>query len=330
MSPSKKLFLAATLVAVGYGIASLFGAPNPRLWPHDWARLGTSANRPPQPAIHADGSAGLARVGSVRLLPEVSAAAADPLRSAAATPATVPKSTPPQEPAVPPPQLELRRATQASSVPMLSTRPLPRAKLKNEAPRPLPMDISPDTRFVAGHVEATAYQPSVSVPSTIADDEVVSAGFASIPTTIAPTNQATWTRNDPPLQPIEPTGAGAIVRPPPWPIAAEEPLRSHVIVDGDSLAKLAGRYLDDPRRSDEIFALNRAVLSDPELLPIGSELKIPPRDAPHIPGTSSQTRMIDPSPLHAAEHRGLVPVRRLPPTNGAPPTAQLLPPTPVE
>ena len=51
--------------------------------------------------------------------------------------------------------------------------------------------------------------------------------------------------------------------------------RSHIIVDGDSLAKLANRYLGDPQRSGEIFAMNRAVLSSPELLPIGVELKIP-------------------------------------------------------
>ena len=52
--------------------------------------------------------------------------------------------------------------------------------------------------------------------------------------------------------------------------------RTHVIVDGDSLAKLAGRYLDDPHRSGEIYELNRGVLTDPELLPIGTELVIRP------------------------------------------------------
>ena len=72
--------------------------------------------------------------------------------------------------------------------------------------------------------------------------------------------------------------------------------RSHVIVDGDSLAKLAGRYLDDPRRSEEIFALNRGVFSDPELLPIGAELKIPPARVPSgvVPsGRSANRRVVD-------------------------------------
>jgi nucleoid-associated protein YgaU len=57
--------------------------------------------------------------------------------------------------------------------------------------------------------------------------------------------------------------------------APSPPLRTHTIIDGDSLTKLAGRYLRDPARSDEIFALNRDVLENPDLLPIGAELKLP-------------------------------------------------------
>jgi len=54
-------------------------------------------------------------------------------------------------------------------------------------------------------------------------------------------------------------------------------LRTHIVVDGDSLPKLADRYLDEPQLGDAIFQLNRDVLSDPELLPIGTVLKIPER-----------------------------------------------------
>jgi nucleoid-associated protein YgaU len=68
--------------------------------------------------------------------------------------------------------------------------------------------------------------------------------------------------------------------PPPWPApnGAEGP-RLHIVVDGDSLERLANRYLDDPRRSREIFELNRELLANPDLLPIGVELKIPERSA---------------------------------------------------
>jgi nucleoid-associated protein YgaU len=55
---------------------------------------------------------------------------------------------------------------------------------------------------------------------------------------------------------------------------------THRIVDGDTLAALAQRYLGSPARAREIFDANRNVLSDPELLPIGAELKIPPTEPP--------------------------------------------------
>jgi hypothetical protein len=51
--------------------------------------------------------------------------------------------------------------------------------------------------------------------------------------------------------------------------------RTHIVIDGDSLKKLASRYLDDPHRDWEIFKLNRDSLRDPELLPIGAVLRIP-------------------------------------------------------
>lgn len=50
---------------------------------------------------------------------------------------------------------------------------------------------------------------------------------------------------------------------------------THKIVDGDSLPRLAEQYLGSASRADEIFACNRDVLSDPELLPIGVRLRIP-------------------------------------------------------
>jgi nucleoid-associated protein YgaU len=54
--------------------------------------------------------------------------------------------------------------------------------------------------------------------------------------------------------------------------------RRHRIRDGDTLAKLAQTYLGDAAREGEIFALNRDVLADPNLLPIGRWLRIPPED----------------------------------------------------
>ena len=56
--------------------------------------------------------------------------------------------------------------------------------------------------------------------------------------------------------------------------AAQRPLR-HKIVDGDTLAKLAARYLGSADRAMEIYQNNRELLSSPDLLPIGVEIGIP-------------------------------------------------------
>jgi nucleoid-associated protein YgaU len=56
---------------------------------------------------------------------------------------------------------------------------------------------------------------------------------------------------------------------------AESGSRVHKIVDGDTLPALATKYLGSADRAMEIFQANREALSDPELLPIGVELKIP-------------------------------------------------------
>jgi nucleoid-associated protein YgaU len=55
------------------------------------------------------------------------------------------------------------------------------------------------------------------------------------------------------------------------------PERTHRIMDGDSLPKLAQRYLGRADRYLELYAYNRDVLSDPEVLPIGASIRIPSR-----------------------------------------------------
>ncbi len=51
--------------------------------------------------------------------------------------------------------------------------------------------------------------------------------------------------------------------------------QTHKITDGDTLPALAQAYLGDAGRAREIFEANRDVLANPEILPIGRELKIP-------------------------------------------------------
>jgi phage tail protein X len=67
-------------------------------------------------------------------------------------------------------------------------------------------------------------------------------------------------------------------------VAPEAPPRTHTIVDGDSLAALAERYLGGKEAAAAIFAANRDVLTDPQILPIGAELKIPAKAEDETPG----------------------------------------------
>jgi phage tail protein X len=54
-------------------------------------------------------------------------------------------------------------------------------------------------------------------------------------------------------------------------------LRPYRLRDGDTLERLAERYLGDQSRAEEIFASNRHVLTRPDLLPVGVEIMLPPR-----------------------------------------------------
>jgi LysM repeat protein len=69
----------------------------------------------------------------------------------------------------------------------------------------------------------------------------------------------------------------------PRPVPAADGSLRHRVADGDTLAKLAARYLGNPARQLEIYELNRDVLPSPQALPIGTLLRIPRRDDPPRP-----------------------------------------------
>jgi nucleoid-associated protein YgaU len=82
--------------------------------------------------------------------------------------------------------------------------------------------------------------------------------------------------------------AGGTAKPQAMPVAlqkAELEARIHVVHRGDSLDRLAKRYLGDEARALEIFDLNRDVLENPHLLPIGAELRIPAKTEPESPAS---------------------------------------------
>jgi len=77
---------------------------------------------------------------------------------------------------------------------------------------------------------------------------------------------------------------------------ADDSPRTHKIVDGDTLEALAERYLGSAGRSAEIYEANRDVLPSPQLLPIATELKIPPRrsqsTSPFCSGTTRKRPVV--------------------------------------
>ena len=93
------------------------------------------------------------------------------------------------------------------------------------------------------------------------------------------------------------------LRPAPYaPRVGQTPQRTHKIVDGDTLYYLAERYLGSGERYLAIFEANRHVLSDPDILPIGRELRIPSNDDAAQSSTNYPTTMA-PSP-----QSGLAPI----------------------
>jgi hypothetical protein len=96
--------------------------------------------------------------------------------------------------------------------------------------------------------------------------------------------------------------------------ATSEPPRviAHRIVDGDTLSKLADRYLGDAALADRIRQANADRLPEnPNWLPIGIELRIPSRvraetiDAATVastPGAETRLVPIEPAPVVADTH----------------------------
>jgi phage tail protein X len=94
--------------------------------------------------------------------------------------------------------------------------------------------------------------------------------------------------------------------------------RTHRIVDGDTLARIAARYWGDPVLANQLWEANRDVLAAPDPLPIGVTLKIPARPenkpaitSPHreeLPAPARQPTLTAPSETPAEGALPLVPI----------------------
>ncbi len=314
MNPSSKLLIAAALVAGGYGLAALMGTPQPhRTSGGSYGGVTAQPSGPDAPAWTGSGSA----VDGVRLLP-VTGTEAPAWDASASTPGSAFTSTPgsslPAKLTTGPADAAPAAAEAAASPPadiLLRCVQTPRAKLGDvrSSGRPEPPAM----------VAVPAVDRFVAPPAT----QVASPSRQPVVDT-SPAHQASY---DWPAELWTPAPASARALAPVETPTDDRPaaVRIHVVIDGDSLARLAGRYLDDPHRGEDIYRLNRDVLSSPDLLPIGAELKIPVRTQ-----SSEASRELSESRFGTAPQHGLVPVRPLPADAAAAmPQARLLQPQPA-
>lgn len=111
----------------------------------------------------------------------------------------------------------------------------------------------------------------------------------------SPPTQVAWSVRPPavPRQPELQTIPAALVPP------------TYVVRDGDDLTSIATRFYGHPAAAGAVWTANRMILDDPEVLPIGSTLTLPPpwTIAAARPGAGSGPGPIDPRPASAAAPR---------------------------
>lgn len=108
--------------------------------------------------------------------------------------------------------------------------------------------------------------------------------------------------------PVAPTSTSATGR------AEHHSSRTHTIGPGDTLSSIAHKYLGTPNRYQEIYEANRAVLKNPDRLPLGETLTIPGSESirttsahPTV-GTHSVPNPIEVlDPLSASHHPSTTP-----------------------
>lgn len=338
MSRLTKIFLATTLVVVGFGVAKFLGQPV--LLPGTLRSLSAQIQPVSAATQTLEAKADASRAtGSVRLLPDSLMAHSDLVATNAASAVW-------EAPGLGSelrPVLAANELTRATAMPRtfdnapIDTSPLgeslaPRATLRNEAPRSVGIDPqSPAairrTPAVSAEV-ADSYQVADTQTKSVQwpAPQLINAGYSDAALGQAPPAIAA-SYSGPATSFAEGQAA-----PPLWPANDEnaEP-RTHIIVDGDTLEKLAGRYLTDPQRSREIYELNRGLLSSPDLLPIGAELKIPERVASASWGRQNwQPNASNPRATGAAGRDTTTPVQPASAPQGIIPRAQLARPVMVE
>lgn len=270
MNRSSKLLLSAAILAAGYGVACLLGPPSAGYRGHP-PQSGQAA---PLKRGRPDGVGGM---GGIRLLPDAKVVARpqEPRGATAFSTTGLPHSSTGAtmiDKARPRAVISSFDATELVPRPA-GPRRLPRAKLIDTDPRPLWTDGAAPPRTTqtvprgAGRPEGIQLSAQSVVGDLPSADSELNRNAKAVFWSPGFDDWSVAASN---------TGSGhSLAGPPSRQPTVEAPVRTHIIVDGDSLPKLARRYLGDAGRSGEVFALNRDVLPGPDLLPIGTEIKLP-------------------------------------------------------
>lgn len=132
---------------------------------------------------------------------------------------------------------------------------------RSPPPPPAPLPPLPEAMLATSPPLAAAYRSTLRVPPP---DLLDAAG---------PPPAVSWTA---------PQGVSVAVGPPVRSGAPEAPVAeitvpaTYRVRDGDDLGSIAGRLYGHPGAASAIWAANRDSISNPDLLPIGAELRLPP------------------------------------------------------
>jgi hypothetical protein len=255
---SIKVFISSGVLAAGYGLACLTGPPDPSAGRLGRESVGNgSPDERTQARAAAEYGAQLTRFSAgVRLTPDRERIGL-PTRILGPDQPEGQSGAPIAAPAPPADSLTLAQGESHSD----ETRPAPRARLL-DTPKSLswiPDSASPRSAVPPLPLAEPPLPPELPAP------RAAEATRADVPASFeTPAVDARFFAKEIATESRRPDSS---------------PPRTHLIVDGDSLRRLAERYLKDANRSNEIYELNRDALSSPDLLPIGKELKIPARGA---------------------------------------------------
>jgi hypothetical protein len=311
MSRGRKLLLVTLLLACGGASALLFLKPDAGQW------LAGPASSTPEKSSEPPA--------------DVSVAKETP---AAAAPTPVVKAEPPKKPVVPP--ITVTKTPPASVSKALGDSQGASAKSPAEAVASEPSTLKPPPWAVGAFPSRPVFGSAKTEPKGASSPAGTwpAAEPKAAGTTPKPGSQGdlfdrlgkggpTTPREEKNAKPEPSTPATS----PATSSAEGSDARIHTVRDGDTLRKLAERYLGDSSRFLEIYEINRQLLRSPEVLPIGARLSIPARGASSLIVRESirvpaETASLPTLPTETATApTGLRPLRPLRPLVPVPPDA---------